>query len=428
VGEGPWVSQGKVKGSSWPILPSPNRVPLSGQSQSAGTEPEPRPRRLCGLVREGGGSLVILLRSVKKKLPYLSGDVEEPAMRAWQLEGFGGPERLRLTDRPNAPLAPGEVRVRVAWVGINPVDRSVVSGRFSFIPLPFTPGAEIVGTIEEGGNASARFDTGRPVAILPTLSCGRCRYCQRGEESACLANTHMDSSPHIIGVSRPGGWAEFVDVPSRNAVPLPRNLPLRDAVGFPVTATTAHHMLRRARAVVGEWVLVMGASGGVGTMAVQIARALGALVISVTGEDAHVPRLRDLGANHVINRAREDVVARVREITEGIGADVVIDPLGAATLSLSLSCLAPLGRLVSCGILTGTRAEIDMLRHYSRQLEYLGSTTGSRVDLEIPLRLASEGKIRTELFQEIPFESIPQGVQKLGERGRLGKLAARVGG
>ncbi len=347
-------------------------------------------------------------------------------MRGWRLLRFGGPEGLRFEEISSPEPGPHEVRVRVAFAGINPVDRSTIQGRFDFIRLPTTPGAEIVGRVEGVGPGVMEHTVGERVAVLPTLWCGTCRFCERDEPSSCLTNPYLDRAPQVLGVSRPGGWAEEVVVPDHNLVRLPPEVSLETAVTFPVGGVAAHHALRRARLRPQDTVLVMGASGTVGSFAVQIARQQGARAFAVVSQPSHVATLKELGAEEAWVRTTPDLVQQVRGRTGGLGADVVVDPLGAASFATSLECLAPMGRLVTCGILTGNRGEVDLTRHYSRQLEYIGSTTGSRSDLETLVALASKGRIKPLVQDWVPFASLPEGLAKLNQSGRLGKVILRI--
>src|SRR5579884_47216 len=234
-------------------------------------------------------------------------------MQAWQFEAFGGPEKLARHEVERPAPGPGEALVRVTYCGVNPIDRSVGAGRFPWIALPHTPGAEIVGVLEAVGPGPANEapPLGTPVALAFRIFCGRCYYCLRGHEEACIADPRGANAPVAIGVTAPGGWAEYVLAPAKNCLPLPPGLAAEIACTAVVDGTTAWHLLDRARVAPDERVLVVGATGGVGLYALQIARQRGALVAAIAGGAEKAAALREFGPDLLLDRTRDDVVARV---------------------------------------------------------------------------------------------------------------------
>ncbi len=347
-------------------------------------------------------------------------------MRAWVIEGFGGVEKLSLSDIPEPAAGEGEVVVDVKVAGVNPVDRSTLLGRFDWIRPPFVTGAEFAGVISSVGSGVSGLSVGTRVLVNPKLFCGRCYYCLRGEESACLSNERMNRAPHIIGVSRQGGWRQKAEVPAMNLIPIPEGLPTAEACTLGVDGATAWHLVKRSRPEPGDFALVVGSTGGVGMFAVQIAKMYGCEVAAVVGSSEHAKRMKQLGADHAINRNEQKVVEEVRKLTNNRGADIVLDPLGSATFEMSSSSLAPLGRYATCGTLTGTKAELSLLHLYSMQVEYIGSTTFSRADLNDALNAVARRKLIPQIDSKFRFDELPAAMRRLDEHGRFGKVLVEM--
>ncbi len=347
-------------------------------------------------------------------------------MKAWQFAAFGGPERLELRDVERPSPGPGEVLVRVGYCGVNPIDRSVLGGRFAWLPLPHTPGSEIVGTVEALGPATAAPAVGTLVAVAFRIFCGQCYYCQRGREEACIADPRGAGAPVGFGVTAPGGYAEYVRVPARNCLPLPAGSDPAVACTAVVDGTTAWHLVERARVAAGDRVLVVGATGGVGLYALQMARERGARVAALARGADKAERLRAFGAELVLDHTAGDVVPRVREWTGGRGVDVAIDPVGAATWTTSLGALAPLGRYATCGVLTGAEVSLNLAPLYAQEQEIVGSTGGTRAELALTLDGLAVGRLRAAIWRTYPFAEAPQALAALADDSRFGKILLQV--
>ena len=347
-------------------------------------------------------------------------------MRAWFFDEFGNYDRLKLGAAADQAAGENEVRIKVASAGINPIDRSVITGRFPWVSKPHVPGAEFAGEVVETGNAVTWLSRGDRVAVFPKIYCGKCSYCLRGMESACLANEHMDTAPYIIGLQRNGGWSEFSAVPAVNAVKIPDDVSFEQAATLPVDGTTAWHIVERCRPELAERALVMGATGGVGTFAIQLLKMQGCEVIAAVGNDNQAEFVSRIGADYAVDRNREDVQKAVMQLTGNRGVDIVIDPLGSATLSSSMNSLSPMGRYATCGILTGPKAELSILRLYSMQIELIGSTSANRSDMDAVISLMGRGKLRGAVDSSFSFGDLPKALRRLDEHGRLGKVMMSV--
>lgn len=310
-------------------------------------------------------------------------------MRAVRVHQHGGPEVLQLEDLPVPEPGPGQVRVRLRAAAMNHLDLWVRKGipgvRF---PLPLTLGSDGAGVVEAVGPGVRSARPGDDVVLNPGVSCGACALCLRGRDNLCRDYA-------ILGEHRDGTDAEFVVVPEANLLPKPARLSFEEAAAFPLVFLTAWNMLvTRARVRPGEDVLVWGAGSGVGSAAIQIAKAHHARVIAVAGDDGKLARARELGADEGINHRTQDVLEEVRRLTNRRGVDVVFEHVGQATWDVSLKVLARGGRLVTCGATSGPVAETDIRYVFGRALTIHGTWMGGKAELYELLPLIEQGTLR----------------------------------
>jgi NADPH:quinone reductase-like Zn-dependent oxidoreductase len=193
-----------------------------------------------------------------------------------------------------------------------------------------------------------------------------------------------------------------------------------------VDGTTAWHLIERARVAPEDYLLVVGATGGVGLYAVQIARARGARVAALARGPEKARRLAEYGAELVLDRTAEDVGARLRAWTGGRGVDVVLDPVGAATWDTSLAALAPRGRYATCGVVTGAEVKLNLAPFYAQEQEIVGATGGTRAELLHTLDGLGRGALRSEIWHTFPFAEAPAALAALGDEARFGKVLLQV--
>lgn len=338
-------------------------------------------------------------------------------MRAIVQTDFGPPEVLQSADLPELEPGPGEVRVRVAACGVNNLDTQLRRGDFRWRPpLPHILGSEVAGWVDKWGPGTPWLEEGTPVAVSPWVGCGHCEPCRAGHIATCV-NTG------IIGVRRPGGYAEQVIVPAGGLVPLPEGVDPVSAAALSLAALTAWHMLfTRARLKAGETVLVLAAGSGVGSAAVQLARHAGATVIATAGSDRKLEEAHELGAHATINHYKESIAARVHELTGGRGVDVVVEHTGQATFAESFASLAANGRLVTCGTLTGKDVELDLERLFANQIEIIGSRGGTPGELARLLAVAATGAVRPVIDRVLPGEAAAEAHHLIEERQAFGKI------
>jgi NADPH:quinone reductase len=269
------------------------------------------------------------------------------AMRAVEISAPGGPEVLRLTDRPVPQPGPGQVLVQVAYAGVNRPD---VLQRRGLYPPPSgasdIPGLEIAGTVAVAGEGVEEMVGSRVCAL-------------------------------VTG----GGYAEWCLADARHCLAVPAALPLAEAAALPETLFTVwHNVFQRGGARAGETLLVHGGTSGIGTMAIKLGKLAGLTVIVTCGSDAKCQAAVALGADHAINYRAEDFVERVRSYTNGEGAGLVLDMVAGSYTQRNLDSLAVDGRLVTIAVLGGARAEVNMAKLMVRRHTITGSTLRGRSD------------------------------------------------
>lgn len=304
--------------------------------------------------------------------------------------------------------------MRVEACGVNRIDIWARSGRYK-TSLPHILGTDIAGKVVSTGPATGGISEGEPVVVYPVLSDGKCAYCLQGMPNRCL-------SRGFVGIATDGGYAEYVKVSAANLVPIGKLDP-KTAAAMPVNFGTAWKGLS-SRAGVGpdDTVLVWGAAGGLGHAAVQVAKFLGARVIAVVGDDKKIKFVESQGADLAVNHRTQDMVERVRSFTDGLGASVVFDHVGGDTWAKSIECLARGGRMVTLGLTSGPKSEVDVRRVYQDELTIIGAYAQLKDDLQHVLNLAAEGKLRPSIFREIPLQSARQAHEIIESRDIQGKL------
>jgi NADPH:quinone reductase-like Zn-dependent oxidoreductase len=336
-------------------------------------------------------------------------------MRAVVLEEEGGPEVLVVRDVPVPEPDAGQVRIRLSKAALNHLDVWIRKGMPS-VDKPRIMGADGCGVVDAIGAGVDPGLVGQRVLIDPSITCGQCRYCLSGESAMC-------DRLNVLGEHSAGTHAQYVVVPAINVHVVPGHLDDAAAAALPLTFCTAWRMIRtRAQAQPGERMLVWGASAGVGCAAIQLAQAMGIETIATSRSDDKLTVLRELGATHVINSEREDVVEACGRITGGDGVDVVFDHLGDVAWKPSMFALARGGRFVTCGATTGAAPKALITRIFWKQLTILGSTMASKRDFEEMLRFVSFHQIVPRVDRTFPLEQISAAHEWLESAGQVGKV------
>ena len=357
-------------------------------------------------------------------------------MKAAIARKHGGPEVIEIADVPPPPplshpsLSPDSVLLAVRAAALNHLDLWVLRGLPGLeLDFPHIGGADMAGTVAEVGAGVEGFAPGDRVLVNPGLWDGECEWCLKGEESLC-------QSYRILGEHVNGGFAELIAVPARNLLPIPDDLTFVEAAAVPLAYQTAWRgLMRRAALQAGETVLVTGASGGVATAAIQIARHAGATVYAVTSGPEKVRRVRELGAEHVIDRSEASPPSppsppfseAVWKLTGKRGVDVVFDSVGAAIWSDVMRVLAKNGRLVTYGATTGADAQINIRHVFWKQLQIIGTTMASRSEFEQVMSLVFAKKLEPVIDVVFPLERAREAYERLESGEHFGKIILTIG-
>jgi NADPH:quinone reductase-like Zn-dependent oxidoreductase len=341
-------------------------------------------------------------------------------MKASVFHEHGGPDVLRYEDVPEPTPGPRDVVIQVKASGCNYNDLWARQGLAGMkFDLPHISGSDAAGVVTQVGSEVTSVKVGQAVVVHPAISCRICEACTRGQEYFCR---HFKIWGFQTG-PLDGSHAEYARIPEANAIPKPANLSWEEAASIPLVLLTAWHMLvTRARLLPGDDVLVWGAGSGVGSVAIQIGKLIGARVIAVAGTDAKCEKARALGADHVINHRSQDVLAEVRKFTNKKGVEVVFEHVGQATWERSVAALAWGGRLVICGNTTGFDARTDLRFLFNKQLSLLGSHQGSKAELLDGLRLVEAGRIRPVVDRVLPLQDAAEAQRLMEGRAQFGKL------
>lgn len=342
-----------------------------------------------------------------------------PTMKAIRIHAHGGLDQLRIDELPRPTPGPGQVLVEMKAAALNMLDLWVRRG-IPGVPLPVILGSDGAGIVRELGAGAAQFKVGDEVLLHPGSGCGMCGDCLNGREHYCPKYA-------ILGEHHDGVMAEYVAIGEQHLIRKPVNIGFEEGAAIPLVTLTAWEMVVNKGAIK-PWstVLVWGASSGVGSMAVQIARAYGARVIATAGT-AKVERARTLGADFVLDHYTQDVAKEIKQLTGGRGCDLIIDHTGVKTWGASTRSLAKGGRLVVCGSTTGPEVSMDLRFLYIRQQSILGSTMGSRGDMVPILKLVEAGKLRGIVDRIFPFAEIATAHEYLETGKHFGKVILKIG-
>lgn len=317
---------------------------------------------------------------------------------------------------PGAP-GPGEVQVKIGAVALNHIDVWGWRGMaFAKRKLPIVIGAEAAGTIAAVGEGVS-LKPGQIVALFGAETCGHCAACREGRENFC-DNVNGIRGFHIDGLAR-----ERINVPVRLVVPAPEGVSVTDAACAPITYGTPEHMLfDNAKLKEGQTVLIQAGGSGIGTAAIQLAKAVGATVITTVSTDEKAEKARALGADHVINYKEDRFEGVVRKLTNKEGVDVVFEHVGPDTFARSMFSMKRGGVLVTCGSTTGVSTEINLFQLYQRQLRLIGSFGCNVRNLSTVLDKMAQGIARPVIDTIIPVEDIGVALERLESRNVFGKI------
>ena len=325
-------------------------------------------------------------------------------MRAITQTEVGGPETLRWTEVPDPSVGPGEVLLDVVATAVNRADLLQREGRYPPPPgASAYPGLECAGVVRAVGDEVSRWRVG-------------------DEACALLAG---------------GGYAEQVAVPAEQLLPIPRGVDLVTAAGLPEVACTVwSNLVMTADLRPGETVLVHGGSSGIGTMATQVARALGARVAVTASTRAKLDACADLGADVLIDYTQDDFVDATREATRGRGADVVLDVVGGPYLGRNIAVLATGGRLVVIGLQGGRRGDLDLGMLLAKRAHVIGTTLRARPVADKAAIVAAvrndlwpmieDGRVRPVVHATLPIDRVAEAHRVVESSAHIGKVLLTV--
>jgi NADPH:quinone reductase-like Zn-dependent oxidoreductase len=341
-------------------------------------------------------------------------------MQALFFEKHGGNEVLQFGERPEPQPGPGEVRVALRAASLNHLDLFVRDG-IPGVPLPQIPGADGAGVVDAVGPGVESPTPGDRVLLQPGLYCNACEFCRAGEQCLCVKF-------QILGEHVAGTFAEKVVVSARNVFAIPSRLSFEEAAAFPLVYQTAWRMvLGRAKVRPGETILIHGAGGGVAGAALEIARLAGARIFATTSDASKARRLKDAGAEEVIDYTKQDVGAAIRAATGKRGVDVVIDSVGEKTWMTSLQAAAKGGRIVTCGATTGPNPKEEIRLVFWRQLSILGSTMSNDREFRLLLAAVAAGRLTPRIDRVFPFAQAREAYARLEEGKQHGKIVLVFG-
>jgi len=295
--------------------------------------------------------------------------------------------------------------------GVNPIDYSVVTRILNVKPMPHIPGAEFAGIIEEVGDSVTTVKKGDKVKVYNRVFDGTCDMCLSNSEMLCR-------NGGIMSVVTNGGYAQYVAVPEKNAFKLPDDTSWEIAASLPVAALTPYHALKKAELAPNENLVVFGASGNTGIFAIQFGKKFGANVIAISRKSW----VKDFGADYIISF--EDAIEKIKEITSGRMADVVLNSLGSETWSPSLEALGFNGRLVFFGTLTGGSVNLVLDRIYGKQTEIIGATGGTRKELKELVDTANS--LRLKVWKKFKLEDGVDALKSLFSKERDGRILIEI--
>lgn len=347
-------------------------------------------------------------------------------MQAWRIAKHGGLEALRRESVKDPLPGPMQVLVRVDAVGLNHLDLWVRKGVPGHkFPLPLTPGCDIAGDIAAfgpGAEQALSLPVGAPVLLNPGLSCGRCEACLSGFDPLCR---HYG----ILGETCDGGCADFIAIPVVNIIARPAGLSAVDAAALPIPYLTAWGMLfGKADLKPGETCLIHAGGSGVSVAAIQMAKMIGATVITTVGNADKAAKAKALGADHVILYKEKPFREELKSILAPLGkkgCEVIVDHVGADTFNESLKALAWGGRLVTCGATSGSDIAIDLKLVFFKNLSILGTTMGSKAHLLQIVELVAQHKLKPVVDSTFMMNELPKAQARLESRQAFGKVVVK---
>ena len=333
----------------------------------------------------------------------------------------GGTEVLKYEDFPTPEPKAGEVLVALKAAALNRMDLWVRNGWKGLrLEYPHIPGADGAGTIAAIGEGVEGWSVGDRVVINSNLGCGKCDFCLAGKDNMCR-------NWHLLGETVRGTYAEYVTVPARQLFPLPQDFDFHKAAAAALVFHTAwHSLITRGNLRPGEHVLIVGASGGVNTASLQIAKFSGCTVYVVGSNAEKLAVAESLGADYLIDRSKNENWSKtVYQLTNKRGVDVVVDNVGT-TFPLSFRAARKGGRILTVGNTGGAKFEIDNRFIFGKHLSVIGSTMGTLQDFKTVMNFVVQGKFQVVLDRQYPLRDAAKAQDRLEKGEQLGKITLSI--
>jgi len=326
---------------------------------------------------------------------------------------------VKIEDIDVPKIKANEVLIKVESASYNYNDLWAIWGEPVKTPLPHISGSDVAGTVVEIGEDVSKFKVGDRVVSHSNMSCRICEQCTAGREYDCKERTIWGFQTGPLW----GGFAQYTHLPEVNVAKLPENVSFEDAAAISMVGMTAWHMLvGRARIIPGQTVLIMGGTSGVGMAGIQIAKLYNCNVIATAGNQQKMDKCLELGADNVVNHREADWNKKVREITKKEGVDVVFEHIGKNVFPQEVSLLKMGGTLVATGATTGYDSTLDLRFLFFKGTNLLGSTQGTKAELEQVIYWVSKNKIKPLIATTLPFSNMVEGHVMMAGAEQIGKI------
>lgn len=346
----------------------------------------------------------------------------DQTMKAVILNENGGTDKLIYTeDHPTPEIKPNEALVNIKATSVNRADL-VIRGGYPGLALnfPHILGGDIAGVIAKTGNEVKGFKVGDRVAAWSIVSEADDDWARKGKAGQSI-------SWQYFGMHRNGSYAEYSAVPASSLVKLPENVSFEDAACLPVAGLTAYHAVKTIGDLQkGDKFFIWGGTSGLGIIAIQLAKALGAEVFATAGFPHKIDFLKQLGVDHIFNhRDGTAIDDEVMSITKGLGIDVILDYVGPEAFPKNFKMVKKGGKILFCGILTGREAMVSLHQTYLRHISLLGLYLGEKHELEELIKLVSEGKVKPHIGATLELRDAAKAHEMMAKGEVIGKIVLK---
>jgi NADPH:quinone reductase-like Zn-dependent oxidoreductase len=326
---------------------------------------------------------------------------------------------VKIEDIDVPKIKSNEVLIKVESAAYNYNDLWAIWGDPVKTPLPHISGSDVAGTVVEMGEDVTKFKVGDRVVSHSNMSCRVCDQCTSGREYDCKERMIWGFQTGPLW----GGFAQYTHLPEVNVAKLPENVSFDDAAAMSMVGMTAWHMLvGRAKIIPGQTVLIRGGTSGVGMVGIQIAKLYNCNVIATAGNQQKMDKCLEIGADSVVNHREADWYKKVREITKKEGVDVIFEHIGKNVFPQEVSLLKMGGTLVATGATTGYDSSIDLRYLFFKGTNLLGSTQGTKAELEQVVYWTSKGKLKPVIHTSLPFSNMVEGHVMMAGAEQIGKI------